>query len=161
MKLKQELSKRYYLFVKYYTLFCIGFCTYSIIEILFRGYTYFTMGVTGGIAFLIVDQINNRISWNLDILIQGCIGSIVVTLLELIIGSYCIHNNIPLMWDYSSMPLNYNGIICLPFSLIWIVLSIIAIMVADLINYYIFEEEPCPYYKLFGQKIIKYSEKRK
>lgn len=154
-------NKKFYSIVKYYILFCIGFCTYSIIEVLFRGYTFFTMGLTGGIAFLIIDQINNKISWDLDILLQGILGSTVVTLLELIIGTYCIYNNLPSMWDYSSMPLNYHGVICLPFSIAWIFISIFGILVADLINYYIFGEEPCPYYNLLGRKVFKYPERKK
>lgn len=156
-----ENKKFYYYIMKYYILFCVGFCTYSVIEVLFRGYTYFTMGVTGAIAFITIDKINNKISWDLDIILQGFIGSIIVTLLELIIGIYCIYKNIPPMWDYSSMPLNYKGVICVPFSIIWIFVSILGILVADLINYYILEEEPRPYYKLFGRKVFEYPDRNK
>lgn len=152
------MKKLQYNLVKYYILFCVGFCTYSIIEILFRGYTYFTMGITGGIAFLIIDQINNKISWDLDLLIQGIIGSTVVTFLEFMIGIFCLRNNLSPMWDYSSMPLNYNGIICLPFSIIWIFVSILGIWIADLINYYIFLEEPRPYYKIWGKTVLVFPE---
>ena len=60
------------------------------------------------------------------------------------------------MWDYSNMWLNYKGIVCLPFSLLWIVLSIVAIFLADSINYYIYKELPVPYYKLFGKTIIRF-----
>lgn len=60
------------------------------------------------------------------------------------------------MWDYHNMPLNIDDIICLPFSFIWIFLSIIAIFIADSINYYVFDETPVPYYKLSNKIILKY-----
>lgn len=49
-----------------------------------------------------------------------------------------------------------HGCGCLPFSLIWIALSICAIILADTINYYVFHELPVPYYKLFGKTIIRF-----
>jgi uncharacterized membrane protein len=54
------------------------------------------------------------------------------------------------MWDYTNMPLNFDGVICVPFSLLWIGLSIVAVIVADCINYY----APKPSYWLFGKRII-------
>jgi len=136
----------------------IGFTTYLSIEIIFRGYTFWEMGVLGAIAFLFLDQLNDRISWDMDILLQGCIGSALITGMEFIVGNLTLFGWLPKMWDYSNMWLNYKGIICVPFSLIWIALSILAILFADTINYYIFHELPVPYYKLFGKTIIKFKE---
>lgn len=64
------------------------------------------------------------------------------------------------MWDYSNVFLNYKGIICLPFSLAWVGLSIVAVVIADAINYYLLDdEEVVPYYKLFGKTIFKFTTK--
>ena len=52
-------------------LFLFGFMAYITIEVCYRGYSYPLMGVCGGIAILLLDKINNRISWDTDILIQG------------------------------------------------------------------------------------------
>lgn len=60
------------------------------------------------------------------------------------------------MWDYSNLPINFDGVICLPYSLLWILVSIIGIIVADAINYYVFKIMPVPYYKLFGKTILKF-----
>lgn len=58
--------------------------------------------------------------------IQKClIGAIIITVIELLLG---IWFNLLLgegVWDYSNMPLNFMGQICLPFSLIWLALSAI------------------------------------
>ena len=112
------------------------------------------MGAVGGISFLLFDQINNIISWNLDLILQGCIGSAIVTGFELIIGEGLkILNQTP-MWDYSNMPLNYDGVICLPFSIVWIFITILGILVADAYNYYLFREEPRPYYWIIGHYFV-------
>lgn len=141
-------------------LFITGFCLYITIEVCYRGYSYSLMGLCGGLAFLLIDKINDKISWDIDILIQGLIGSAIITLFELIIGELSLNNILPMMWDYSNLPLNYKGIICLPFSLIWIGISIVAVFLADAINYYMLGvDDQVPYYKLFGKKILKFKEK--
>jgi uncharacterized membrane protein len=38
------------------------------------------------------------------------------------------------MWDYSTLPFNILGQICLPFSLIWIVLSFPAIKIDEILT---------------------------
>lgn len=145
---------------KILVLFLFGFFTYMLIELMYRQYTYVLMGVVGGIAVLLIDQINNRISWDIDILIQGTIGSLIITFFEYAIGKLSLAGVLPVMWDYSNVPLNYKGIICLPFSLAWIGLSIVAVVIADAINYYLLDdEEVVPYYKLFGKTILKFKSK--
>ncbi|MDO5785262.1 MAG: hypothetical protein Q4P20_09405, partial [Eubacteriales bacterium] len=114
------------------------------IEVCFRGYTYPLMGLCGGLLLLLIDPINNIISWDIDLLIQGFMGSAMITSMEFVIGKLS-----PIqMWDYSNVPFNIDGIICLPFSLLWMLLSIVAIFIADAINYYVFDEEPAPYYHI-------------
>ena len=138
-------------------LFLTGFCTYITIEVCFRGYSYPLMGLVAGLVFLFLDCINDTLlTWDMDILIQGCFGSIIITFCELIIGTIQHKYGLIPMWDYSNMALNYHGIICLPFSLIWMGLSILGIILADSINYYVFKIEPKPYYCLFGKVIIQF-----
>lgn len=138
-------------------LFIVGYCSYIAIEVTFRGYSFPIMGVCGGLAIVILDKINDRISWDIDLLLQGLCGSVLITLFELIIGEFSIYTGLlPKMWDYSTLPLNYKGIICLPFSLLWLLLSIVAIFIADAINYYVFRTTPKPYYNLFGGRVVLY-----
>lgn len=142
-------------------LFIVGFMAYITIEVCFRGYSYPLMGVCGALAVVLLDKVNNKLSWNTDIIVQGLIGSALITFFELVIGELALHTSIvPVMWDYSNMPLNFDGVICLPFSLAWVVLSWVAVFVADAITYYAFEELPVPYYKLFGKVILRFKEKK-
>lgn len=140
-------------------MFIFGFMAYVTIEVIFRNVSYPLMGLCGGLVFVLLDKINDKISWDIDILVQGVIGSLLITSLEFIIGEMSLRGLIQPMWDYSDMPFNYKGIICLPFSLIWVGLSIVAIVVADFINYYIFNDSTVPYYKFFGMVIYKFKSK--
>ena len=146
--------------LKNVVLFGVGGLAYGLIEVIYRQKTYPLMILCGGLAIVLLDKINDHISWDMDILLQGCIGSALITGMEFIIGNLSLAGVLPKMWDYSNVWMNYKGIICLPFSLIWIVLSICAIMLADAINYYIFDEQPIPYYKLFGKVIIRFKQKK-
>ena len=51
-------------------------------------------------------------------------------------------------WDYSNMPLNILGQICLPYMLLWFVLTPAAIITDDYLRYLLFGEEK-PRYRLF------------
>lgn len=50
------------------------------------------------------------------------------------------------IWDYSNMPFNIIGQICLPFTVAWYILSLLAIVLDDHLRYWIFGEEK-PRYK--------------
>ena len=135
-------------FLKYVMLFTIGGSIYYDIECIYRGYSHWTMAILGGICFVLIGGINEYISWDTPLWKQGLIGSAIITSLEFIAG--CIVNlwlgwNV---WDYSDTPFNILGQICIPFSIIWFFISLLAIIVDDYIRYWIFGEEK-PKYKLF------------
>ena len=95
-------------------LFLVGYCAYISIEVTVRSVSYPIMGVCGGLAIVIIDKINDYISWKMDIIIQGVIGSLIITSLELIVGEISLHTSIfPVMWNYSNIsfcPIN-NGLL--------------------------------------------------
>ena len=124
----------------------IGGTTYYMIEIMYRGYSHWTMGLLGAFCFIFIGLINEYLSWDTPLWLQGLIGSGIVTTLEFIFG--CVLNLwLGLgIWNYSLLPINILGQICLPFSLIWVVLSIIAIILDDWLRYWLFKEDK-PKYK--------------
>lgn len=132
---------------KYLILFIIGGIVYNLIEILWRGYSHWTMFILGGICFICLGLINEFIPWNMPLCVQMLIGSIIITTLEYITG--CIVN-IQLgmnVWDYSELPFNLNGQICLLFSVLWYFISVIGIILDDIIRWKLFNEEK-PTYKI-------------
>lgn len=147
--------------VKYAILFYVGFTSYITIETLFRGYSYPLMGLDGAICFLLFDKINEYIPWEMDLFCQGVIGSLIVTISELVIGMTLQYCNVLPMWDYSSQWMNYKGVICPLFSFLWIWLAVIGIIMADCINYYILDNGDIPEYNLFEIFKIKFPYKKK
>ena len=128
-------------------LFVVAGLIYILIELLWRGHTHISMFVLGGICFVAIGLINEIFPWDFGFLWQSMIGAVVVTVLEFITGLVV---NVWLglnVWDYSDMPLNILGQICLPFSIAWIALSAIAIVLDDYLRYWLFKEEK-PRYKL-------------
>lgn len=133
-------------------LFIVGFCIYITIEVLFRSYSYPLMGFVGGLSLVLIDKINDYISWNIPLLIQMFIGGMEVTLLELLSGEFALHILNIRMWDYSNMWMSMcDDLICPLFSFFWILLAGVGIILADSINYYVIHEETQPYYKIFNK----------
>ena len=113
--------------------FLTGCFMYSLIEISVRGFTHWTMTLTGGVILVILFEMFTRLErvplW------QKClIGAIVITSVEFTVG---VAVNIILgwkVWNYSDMPFNLLGQICLPFSVLWFFLCIPAGLVCKVIN---------------------------
>lgn len=132
--------------IKYLILGIIGGFTYVLIELLYRGHSHWSMFAVSAISFILIGLINEFISWDMELWKQMLIGSGIVTILEFISG-YIL--NIKLgwhIWDYSNVSFNILGQICLPFSIVWFFISLIAIVADDYLRYWLFDEEK-PHYK--------------
>lgn len=104
-------------------IFIIGAVGYGIIETLFRGYTHWTMLITGGFCFLIIFHIYTR-NEKAPIWQKCLVGAIVITTIEFTVG--CIVN-LWLgwdVWDYSRYSFNILGQVCLAFTVAWYLLCI-------------------------------------
>lgn len=137
--------------VKPLVLVNIGGTLYITIELLYRGRTHWTMYALGGLCFYLVGLVNEIIPWGMPLVWQSAIGGCIITALELLTG--CIVN-LWLgwdVWDYSGMPLNLWGQICLPFYFAWVLLGAVAIIMDDCLRYWLFREER-PRYKLFTRR---------
>ncbi len=129
-------------------LFLFGAAVYAIIEILWRGYTHWTMAVLGGLLFLLLGGINNWLPWDMSLVLQVVIGTALVTAVEFAAGLIL---NIWLglgIWDYSKLPGNVLGQICPQFTAAWAGLSLVAILLDDYLRYWLWGDEK-PHYKLF------------
>lgn len=129
-------------------LFLIGAGAYIAIELLFRGRTHWTMGIMGGVLFLLLGGINNYLSWDMPLIWQCLLGAVIVTVAELAVGLIL---NVWLglgIWDYSDMQYNLWGQICPQFSAAWAGLSLVAILLDDWVRYWLFGEDR-PHYRVF------------
>ena len=130
---------------KQLALITIGGILYGITELLFRGYTHWTMLIVGGLCFALIGLLNEGYNYDMPLIDQMAIAALIVTVVEFAAGLIV---NVWLgwaVWDYSDMPFNFLGQICLPFSIAWIFLSIPAILIDDYIRYRVFGEDKPKY----------------
>lgn len=137
--------------VKFLILLSSGGLIYVLIEFLYRGRSHWSMFLVGGICFVLIGGLNNWFPWNWSILRQMGISAAIVTAVEFVSG---ILLNMVLnldVWDYSNMPFNIYGQICLPFTVIWFFLSFLAIVADDFLRWLWFRER-FPEYHLFTKE---------
>lgn len=102
-------------------IFLTGALLYSVVEILFRGFTHWTMSITGGLVFLVLFGIQSNLK-TMSFFKKCLLGSAVITAFEFTVGvivNIILHWQV---WDYSEVPINLLGQICLPFTLLWILI---------------------------------------
>lgn len=109
-------------------LFLIGGGAYVTLELLLRGWSHWTMFVLGGVCFLLIGGLG-RLRPRPWIPVQILAGAGIVTAGELLFG--LVFNRNHTIWDYSRLPMNFQGQICLNFTLLWIPVSFLAVVLYD------------------------------
>ena len=140
-------------FMKYLLLLTFSGYIYVCMELLFRGRSDVTMMFCASICVVPMIYLNNIFSYDVDFLLQLILCSVFATFIEYIFGM--IFNTDYHIWDYRNMPYNIDGMVCLPFSLLWMLIASWVIPLMDWIDHYIFGYKPAtkPYYKIFGKTI--------
>ena len=103
-----------------------GGLLYVGVELLYRGRSHVSMFFVGGLCFWAIGMLD-RAAPGLPLTAQAVLGAG----LE--------------VWDYSGCPLNLCGQICLPYSLLWIPLSLAAALTDDLLRFLLFRQPFPPY----------------
>lgn len=135
-----------YQILKYVYLFVTGGLLYNLLEVLYRGWTHWTMFILGGVCFICLGLINEIIPWEMPLWQQVLIGACIITSMEFITG--CIVNLWMGwgIWDYSQEPGNILGQICPQYFVLWMPVSLAGIVLDDWLRYLMFDEEE-PHYK--------------
>lgn len=100
-------------------LFSVGGAGYMGLEVLWRGWSHGSMFLAGGSCFLLLGAFAKS---KHPLPIKAAMGAGAVTTVELLAG--LLINRDYSVWDYRAMPLNFRGQVCLPFSLLWLPVSV-------------------------------------
>ncbi len=101
------------------------------------------LSLMGGDLYCMVEL---HMAWERPLWLQALIGGSVITLAELGAGLIL---NVWLkldIWDYSRLPGNLWGQVCLKYALLWVVLAGTAIVLFDWMRHWLFQEER-PHYR--------------
>ncbi|NCC86984.1 MAG: hypothetical protein EOM05_03825 [Clostridia bacterium] len=127
---------------EYIIIFCIGAIGYGSIELLWRGFTHWTMIITGGIVLLTLYILNTKIIKGS--LFKRCIiGCFTITGIEFVVG-YIVNIVCKMnVWNYSKQPMQILGQICPLFTLLWFLLCIPATLLCMFTYKKIFKYDNC------------------
>ena len=125
------------------TLFLFGGCAYCLVEVLFRGYTHPSMLLLGGVCFLMIGGLRKT---SLPFAGKMALSAAAVTGAELLCG-LIVNRALSLsVWDYSDLPWNLCGQVCVTYSAAWCLLSVPAMGLHRLF---------CRAWRLSGRKTIR------
>lgn len=108
--------------IEYLCVFLLGGTTYGVLEMLWRGFTHWSMVFAGGVCFLLIHLMNLGAP-GLKLITKCAIGSVLITGVEFFTG---VGVNIVLgldVWDYSALPFNLLGQVCPQFMIVWFLLT--------------------------------------
>ncbi|MCL2019253.1 MAG: putative ABC transporter permease [Oscillospiraceae bacterium] len=121
--------------MKFLFLFLTGAFIYGMIEVLYKGGdTHLSMFIVGGMCFLLLGALGQK----KPLLLRMAAGAVIITALEFISGLIV---NIWLrlaVWDYSELPFNIMGQICLWATMMWFLLSFVGIQLYGLLKWKFF-----------------------
>ncbi len=113
---------------KYGFLFYVGGSAYMTLELLFRGRSYGSMFLAGGVCFLLIGHLG-KVHPGLSPALRMTVGAGIITLVEL--GAGLLVNRNFRVWDYRDQWGNFLGQICPVFSLLWIPAALGAMILYD------------------------------
>lgn len=122
-------------------LLAVGGMAYCFVELLWRGWTHWSMWLLGGLCFVLIGLINEVLPWDTSIIAQAVIAAALVTAAEFLAG---LALNVWWglgVWDYSRAPYNLYGQVCLLYANLWMLLALPAIVLDDWLRYWWFGQE--------------------
>jgi uncharacterized membrane protein len=132
---------------EYLFLWAVGGCMYYGFEMVFRGFSHWTMFVLGGICFVFFAVQGKMLHWQDPLWMQIGRCMVFVTSMEFITGiivNKWLHMNV---WDYSRLPFQLFGQICVPFIIIFSGLAAAGIILSGYLMHWLYQE-PKPHYHI-------------
>ena len=113
-------------------LFLAGSSIYPALELLYRKKTHVSMAVAGGTSLCFINKVCNGLLKQKSLPVKCVAGSFIITGVELATGLVVNVMMKKKVWDYSNLP--FKGQVCLPFTVIWGLITIPALMICKLLK---------------------------
>lgn len=118
-----------------------GGAVYYMLEVIYKTATgnperiHWSMLVVAVFLSMVIERCGAECPWEWSLPLQALVCTVLITAVEFVAGLVL---NVWLglgIWDYSNLPLNFMGQICLWYSALWFVLSLVFIPVFDWLRY--------------------------
>ena len=126
---------------EYLLLWFVGGCLYYGFEVVFRGFSHWSMFVLGGICMCFCAWQGSVRQWQDPLWVQLLRCMDCITSCEFITGIIVNKWMGWHVWDYTGMPLQLFGQICVPFMLLFSCLSVVGIYLGGNILWKVFGEK--------------------
>ena len=117
--------------LRLFVFFLLGGTAYVTLEILWRGFSHYSMFLAGGLCFLLLGRLQ-MLRPQLYLPLRLLLGAVVITSVELLMG--LLFNRSYQVWDYRQQFMNFHGQICLKFFCLWIPISGFAMWIYEKID---------------------------
>jgi len=117
----------------YVFLFLTGGIVYVALEHFWRGHSHVSMAIAGGTCLILMYGVLTQVP-DAVLLLRALIGAVIITAVEFVTGAVVNVRMGLHVWDYSEMPANCYGQICLQYSVLWLLLSIPTTLFIDVIH---------------------------
>lgn len=118
---------------------CFGGLIYYWIEVLFRGFSHYSMFLCGGISFYLIHCLNRNTS-SLHLVTRMILSALLIVGTELCFGivfNLHLHRQV---WDYSSHYYHWKGQICLTFAILWFFLAMPVLYLESFLRRWLFPQ---------------------
>lgn len=115
----------------YAVLFVLGGAAYVLLELVWRGRSHVSMAIAGGVCLALLYGVFTHLP-ALPLLLKCVMGACIITAVEFITGAIVNVRLQLAVWDYSRLPHNLYGQICLRYSLLWLLLCAPVSVLVDL-----------------------------
>ena len=115
-------------------MFLLGGGLYVALECFWRGRSHISMFVAGGAVLWLFGGLVARFD-ALPMAALCLMGSVLITAIEFLIGAVVNVRLKLAVWDYSRLPHNLYGQVCLRYSLLWFALCAPAAVIVKVVNH--------------------------
>lgn len=117
----------------YVVLFLLGGGAYVLLELIWRGRSHVSMLVAGGACLMLLYGVFQHIPAT-ALLLRCLLGACIITAVEFVTGAIVNVRLHLAVWDYSCLPHNVCGQICLRYSLLWLLLCVPVSALVDVLR---------------------------